>query len=170
VNRNCTDLFLHYREIARLVWNLGFWPHPELREFESVGFYQKTVSRLFEAMVIRTLGYGNTIEDDFCPGKSMEFDVESTHPELQLLVAAEFPDRPGTIWGKPTLRVCAGTFQLRFLAFFDWDQLSVRDFRFVEVLIERLNDHPALTGRRALVEVDQCSFWLVDDEETPAAN
>jgi len=30
MRRDCTAQFLHYREICRLVWNLGFFGNPNL--------------------------------------------------------------------------------------------------------------------------------------------
>lgn len=50
--KECTDLFYRYRESARHLWNVGFWPYPELRGWDSVALYEEALTRLFEALVL----------------------------------------------------------------------------------------------------------------------
>jgi hypothetical protein len=160
----CTDLFARYREIARLVWNLGFWPNLALREYAGVDLYQEAVTRLFEAMIILPLGCQGRIEDRYYPGHSVEFKVEITTPEVDLLVNKNPQNEPAKIWGRPTIRLKPGKQQLRFMAFFDWNQIAVRDFQYVEVQIEQLDGNPELVGRHAILPFDRCSIWTVTDE------
>ena len=47
---------------TRLVWNLGFWPDPELREVACVLAYEEAMARLFEGMVLLRVGYGNRVQ------------------------------------------------------------------------------------------------------------
>ncbi len=51
----------------------------------------------------------------------------------------------------------------------DWDQLAPRDYRLLEVLVERFDEHPEAVGHLALVELDKCSIWL-HDEDNPQLN
>jgi hypothetical protein len=44
---DCTELFFRYREIARLVWNLGFWVEPKLRQWDALQLYRELSARLF---------------------------------------------------------------------------------------------------------------------------
>jgi hypothetical protein len=46
LTEDCTQLFRQYREIARLVWNLGFWPDPELRAVACVLSYEDAIARI----------------------------------------------------------------------------------------------------------------------------
>jgi hypothetical protein len=62
MREDCTQLFLRYREIARLVWNLGFWPDPELRAIACGLAYEDAMARLFEGMVLLGLGYGERVQ------------------------------------------------------------------------------------------------------------
>ena len=44
MRRDVTELFLRYREITRLIWNLGYWPIIELREWDTVECFEKNRS------------------------------------------------------------------------------------------------------------------------------
>lgn len=47
---------------------------------------------------------------------------------------------------------------LRFVRFFDWDQLAIRDYRYVEVVIDSWPQQPDLGGKRALVESQYTAY------------
>ena len=166
--RECTELFLRYRELARLVWNLGLWPVPELREWDCTERYEEAMARRFKAVVLLAQGYQGRIEDPFHPGKSVELRVEVREPGADAQVDKNLPSDGCHIWGSPRIRLQPGQQQLRFVALFDWDQLAPRDCRLLEVLIERLDDHPELVGHHALVELSRCSIWLVVDDAVGA--
>ena len=55
MKQECTELFLRYREIARMIWNLGFWPNAELREWDARELYLEAMARLFEGMILLSL-------------------------------------------------------------------------------------------------------------------
>lgn len=160
----CTELFLHYREITRLVWNLGFLPNPKLREWDSVELYREATARLFEGIVLLALGYQGRIENKSSPGEVAYFQVEPKG-ETELRVDRNRPDEPGHVWGDPVVRLSSGSVstRLRFVRFFDWDMLGPRDFGLLEVAIDQLTDRPELVGRHALLEFRCCSVWLVED-------
>jgi hypothetical protein len=164
MKKECTNLFLHYREVARLVWNLGLWPNPALREWDCVELYEEAMSRLFEAMILMALGFQGRIEDKYSPGKTEDFRVEIASPEAELLVNKNPQNDPGKIWGVPIMRLKPGQQQLRFIAFFDWYKLAPRDFQLLEVLIERMDAQPELVGRHGLVRLADCSISLIIDE------
>ena len=166
MNVDCTELFLRYREIARLTWNLGFWSNPKLREWDSLEPYKEATARLFEGMILLALGYQGRIKDVGTPGEVAYFQVKAKH-EVELRVDSNRSSDPSHVWGDPIVRLTSNgnSHRLRFLRFFDWDVLGARDFRFLEVVIELLNDRPELTGRHALVELSGCSVSLMDDDQ-----
>ena len=47
---------------------------------------------------------------------------------------------------------------LHFVRFFDWDQLSQRDYHYVWVLIANWPEHPDLVGKHALIETMYVRF------------
>ena len=160
--RECTELFLQYREIARLVWNIGFWPHPKLRSWDSVELYKDIVARLFEGMVLLALGYQGRIGDNSSPGDVAYFQVQPKD-EIELRVDRNRPGEPSHIWGDPVVRLSSeSACRLQFVRFFDWDLLGNRDFRYLEVSIKQLAERPELVGRHALLEFERCSVWLIE--------
>jgi hypothetical protein len=165
--KECTELFLHYREVARSLWNLGLWPIPSLREWDCVEKHEEAMARVFEAVLLLAQGYQGRVLDPFYPGKSVELRVEIMPPGATALVDSNLPGDGFHVWGKPTVELQPHCQQLRFIALFDWKQLAPRDYRFLEVLIEAFAEHPELVGHHALVEPDYCSIWLVLDSEPP---
>jgi hypothetical protein len=166
MKEDCTELFLRYREIARLVWNLGFWPDPHLRDVDFVLAYEEAMARLFEGMVLMRLGYGERVQE--YPqglGKPINFLVTVDTRGANLQVDKYEPGGPGHAWGPVVWLNPAHPYQLKFMAFFDWDQLAPRDYRVLEVLIERLDEYPDLVGRLAHIELEKCSIWLDEQDQ-----
>jgi hypothetical protein len=168
--RDCTLLFLRYCEIARAVWNSGFWRqwsrpvashYEEMARAEAACACEEALARLFECIVLLPLGHNERIAE--WPGglgQVVEFMVSLKTSAGDLKVDRNLPDEPGHFWGDPVVRIGTGTCLLRFVSFFDWNQLAPRDFRMVKVLIEEFKDRPDLIGRHALIEIDSCSFWI----------
>ena len=161
MKQECTELFLHYREVARLIWNFGFWSNSKLRDWDSVEIYREAMARLFEGMILFALGYKGRIEHKDSPGEIANFHVTAKNPEVQLWIDKNHPEKPSHLWGHPMKRLSSDSqsYQLKFVRFFDWHQIDVRDFRFLEVLIERLDDNPDLVGHHALIEMAEC--WIL---------
>jgi hypothetical protein len=163
LTEECTPLFRQYREVARLVWNLGFWPDPELRAVACVLSYEDAMARLFEGMILLRLGYGDSVPEwPHGLGKPIKFAV-TLKARAQLDVDRSLPDAPSHIWGDPVLQVEPGTCELRFMSFFDWDQVAPREYRWLVVLIERFDERPETVGHLALVEFDRCSILLAEE-------
>ena len=172
IERECTDFFLHYREVARMIWNFGFYPNPRLREWDSLELYEEALARLFEALILHSLGYKARIEKSDSPGDAADFLVRAKRARMRLVVDGNVPGDAGHLWGHPTIDVNANgaPYELKFVKFFDWEQLGPRDFQFLEVLIVRLGERPELEGHHALIEPRECSIWLSEgaDRETGA--
>ena len=47
---------------------------------------------------------------------------------------------------------------MRFVRFFDWDQLAIRDYRYVEVVIDSWPQQPELVGKHALIESQYTAY------------
>jgi hypothetical protein len=170
MKRECTELFVHYREIVRLVWNLGFCSSPSLRDWAAVDIYRDAMAKLFEGMILLALGYRGRIRDDDTPGEIADFQVTVKMGEPRLHVDKHRPDEHVHVWGVPVVRLSSGSkpYRLKFVRFFDWNLLAARDFRFLEVLIERLDDQPELVGRHGLIEPEGCSIWFILDDDPQA--
>ena len=120
--------------------------------------------RLYEGMILRPLGFEEQIIGTGCPGKAITFWVTANVPDVELLVDKNRPDEPGRLWGNPIIHLSSKSYQLKFISFFDWYQLDPRDFRLLEVSIERMDDRPELVGRHALIELANCTIWRTSEE------
>lgn len=110
MRQDVTDLFLRYREIARLVWNLGFWPDPQLRAVACLLAYNEAMARLFEGMVLLELGYDERVQS--WPqglGEPVKFNVNARSPYAELWVDCNPPGGASHAWGDPILRPVPGS-------------------------------------------------------------
>ena len=55
-------------------------------------------------------------------------------------------------WDHPVKGVTASDIDMRFIHYFDWLEIGLRDFEFLQVLIVASIAHPDLNGRHALVK------------------
>ena len=169
--RDCTELFMQYREMARLIWNLAFWAKAEVRASDCfqtgdyVAAFREIAARLYEGMVLLPLGYEDRVIDIDSPGRTVPFHIELKYGGTKLLVARNGPTEPGRIYENHKLPLDLGSYELIFVDFFDWSQLDLRDFRFFEVLIKRLDAKPEYAGHHGLIEVTDCCVWLYSDPD-----
>jgi hypothetical protein len=165
MTRECTDLFLHYREIARLTWNLGFWPMAALREYECLDSYQTALARLFEGMIIFPIGREDKVTNPFSPGDSLDFTVVVTSRETEWFIERNPAERPSTVWKNADLVLNPNKYRFRFVSFFDWTQLAIRDFKYLRVKVDRMDDRIEYVNREALIEIADCEIFFVDGTE-----
>ena len=166
---DCTQAMLRYRDIARVVWNLGFCSDQRLLEFESIEPFEAAMARLFEAMVVGPLGRDLAVLDVSSPGGDWELLVEAVN-YTKLKVDKNLPHDPGHLWGDPTIALSEGSHELKFVSYFDWQQLAPRDFALAQVLILRLDGHPECVGHLGLLEVWRCKFWASTEDCRPVAS
>lgn len=157
---DCTQSFRRYRELFRMIWNGYFASEPALCEPEPHFLFHDAAARLFEALIFLPFSIYVNVSDRYRPGMSGDFMVHIAVTEASLAVNARLQSEPVTIYGRPTLPVRPGEAELRFISFFDWDEMGPRQFSFLEVRIERLDSHPDLVGRHAIIDMDACSIWL----------
>ncbi len=164
MTNDCTDLFLRYRDINRLVWNLGFWACPPLREWVCERSFTAAMARIFEGVVLRPFGCDAVIGETLIPGNYVHIAVEPRTTETELLVDGDPALGRTGCWGNPTVRAKQEEIGMRFIELFDWYSLGARDSHMIVVTLERFGSHPELVGRRALVEVMNCRLILVQED------
>lgn len=64
-------------------------------------------------------------------------------------------------WDHPVTRV-TNSVRLHFLQFFDWDDLGVRDNKYVRAVVGEWPGHSELVGKHALIETDYVTFAKAD--------
>jgi len=167
---DCTELFLHYREICRLVWNIGFCGGPRLRKVDADDEIAFSIVQaiLFESLVLSPLGFYRQVEE--YPqglGKPVRFIVKVTHPGGTILEIDEnLPSEHKGVFVEKGRLLPSQPHQLRFMEFSDWRVTAHREFDLMGVLVERLDHLPEAVGHNAYVETIKCSVWL--DEAPPS--
>ena len=165
MKEECTNLFSKYRDMARSVWNIGFWPNDELRATDCftvgdyVAAYDEAMARLYEGLVLFPLGHFERVRDTNYPGRTVPIYVEVRQGDITCLVDSDLPGDPCHRWEPKPMQLHPGGYEFEFMAFFDWDQLGHRDFLFVEVLIREMDALPGRVGHHALLPVSECQWF-----------
>lgn len=159
-----TERFLRYREISRLVWNLGFLPDLEPYDYLAFAHWRDVLARLFEGIVVAPLGLPLSKSPVGQPG-GPQFQVKVRAGRLNVLIANLKYDGPGRAWTEVTLDFSSPEYDLRYLSYFDWDQTAPMDCRFVNAQIVRLDSDPQYVGKELLVDsMDCCGFFYLEEE------
>jgi hypothetical protein len=166
MNQHCTELLLKFRDMARIIWNVAFWPNPDLQSGDCfvIGDYtaafDEAMARLFEGMVLLPLGRTERVEDLNHPGTTVPLFIEIKSLNVQCLIDQNLPSDAGHIWRPIGVPLDSGSYEFHFRGFFDWDQLGHRDFNFIEVLVRRMDTMPDAVGHHALIPASDCSAWV----------
>lgn len=160
--KNVTGIFDHYRISARSVWNTAFWPDPDLRDWDFVEEFQSIERILFDALVLAKLDKAFPADDIF--RKPIPFiQVAPSSTSSPIMIQCPRPEAPRGYWDDPVVRVAAGKVEMRFLEFFDWNQLDYRDLQYYDVWIAKFDEQPHLVGREALIEKQYVNVFLVEE-------
>jgi hypothetical protein len=146
---NVTQLFLQYRNAARSVWNLCFWPDRRLRSADNSDRFEEMKQILFEAIVLN----GGS------PSAMRKFLVSPRTSQIPIMVEQPRQGERNRYWDAPVTKVKQGEAILAFEDFFDWDSIGCLDFHYYRVKIEQFADHPELIGREALLEVEHADVY-----------
>lgn len=157
--RDITVLMTAYRECARNLWNVYF------SRKENVGGalddFDEIDRRLFEALVVNELDYEEDLGEPPRP-------LLRVVPRCRTEILIEQPHGPGeaTPWGERSRRfVVPDEISLEFLGYFDFEQIPIKEYRYLECKILRMSGQVAWEGRRALlVALDCLVFHDLEDE------
>jgi len=151
-----------YREAARHLWNSAF--HTTQPDWDTRDSFSRVATELFTALVLEPIRYTK----HRLPRMS---EAEPAHFR-HIAVVAHTNDVPIMVnrssessgyWDDPVTRVRRDEAELRFVTFFDWNELGQRDFKFVLVRIVGWPAHPQLVDRYALLEFQYVQLYLLAD-------
>ncbi len=163
-----TGLMNAYRECSRHLWNVYFSSREIGCSRDCV--FQDIRKLLFESLVLSELR-----DEECCADCSPESPTDSETDTLPVLKVV--PDSPwspilihqektnpreATCWNQE--KVDLRGIELILDDYFDFDELSVRDFKYYRCKILRFPSHIEFEGRDALVEV-QYAKVLVDEKD-----
>lgn len=158
MTKDITREILIYREIARMVWNVGYFPNSRLRSWYAVESYDRCMHLLFESMILSLLADPTSNDHSLLGDLRRPIVVKPQYPQVEIRVNQNEESNPSKVWGRPTLLLSTNRHELRFVRFFDWDLLGVRDLALAEVEIVSIATHPDLSGRHGLIPVTSCRF------------
>lgn len=155
-----TDLIQRYRFALREIWNTYFWTERPAPDWDSLKVFNELKLPLFAALVASRLQtYVPPPTRIFGPDYRVVPRTTGGHEYTisSLRVDAGLPSGPGSRWDRFERPFHKQELQLSIIDFFDWDQLSWKDFPDFRVRIHMLAGHPEFEGRDGLInctEVD----------------
>ena len=139
------ELFNHFFRVSDPYNNDG-WSHEER--------FSEVEALLFKKLVLE-------------PADLADLKYGLPHPSIRVILRrSEFApiminrEIAGGYWDFP-LREVTKDARLIFITFFDWDQLDVRDNRYVRIRIDHWATQPTAEGKHALIDSQYVSFTVV---------
>ena len=150
------ELMNDFRLASREIFNHYFRIHPA---YDNAGWQSLERFKELEVVLFRQLVTG-PIGIDSTPAYG------SPQPRIRVALADGLRDAPILVnreidsgyWDHPISRIDGGT-ELVFLAFFDFDQLGIRDNKFVRVIIDSSGEME-LTGKHALLDASYVKYEI----------
>ena len=118
--------------------------------------YANIASQLFGVFVLRSIGYNNVeLPKEYETGVeplSCLYVVPSGD-EASIFINRSTP--PGGYWDEIVRSVMVGEAEMKFVRYFDFDVMGIRDLEYYLVRITSFDKHPHLIGRNALMRVSE---------------
>jgi hypothetical protein len=151
-----TSLVANFREAARHLWNCHYVPTLDVQyPFDARDSFDRVARELFRSLVLEELDLTNLA---LAPAS-----VPEPIPIPRLFVTSRASggvpifinrDRPRSgYWDHPKKHIRPNEATLLLARFFDFDEVGVRDFRYLEVFIAAASD-PDIVGRWALLDFE----------------
>jgi hypothetical protein len=142
----------HYRNIARSVWNTGFWAQADLQTWDARDQFEQIKKLLFKALVIARLEKAhccdlNSLSDD----RKLQV-VPTTGGSVPIMIQRPREGDRNCYWDDPLSEIKAEDAELHFLDYFDWNKMGYADFQYYRVRIAAFTGQPHLVGREALLD------------------
>jgi len=131
-----TDKMLAYRECVRGLWNTYL---RDGADFDSVDVFEDICRKLFSELILAQTGASSGIL------------VKPGLDPLRIMIHR--PTEQGKYWDDPVTSLKPGGLVMSFIDFYDFNNLDYIDLRYCRIKIVQCAEHPALTGREALVDV-----------------
>ena len=159
--RDITADMTRYREAARHLWNTAF---QRGADFDVRDDFSRVATELFNALVLNPLEATEQRLPEMGDAEPTPFRRISIEPSADRVpILVNRGTQSYGYWDDPVNVVARGEATLRFVSFFDWDQLAPRDFHYVLAHISGWPAHPHLVDRFALLEFSLVRFALLDE-------
>ena len=172
VMKDVTTRLNSYRECIRHLWNTYFVDAAALAsdKWAVRDEFDDACQMLFASLVVEPLGLAaaSDARHMLSPSRSSDPQVlqwlhvvpKETPAGIPTMINRD-PRQSDGYWDHPIDRVVRADVDLRFVHWFDFDELSFRDFRYYLVRVDSAA-HREIVGRAALIECEHC-IVLLDD-------
>lgn len=167
--RDVTTHLQMYRECVRHVWNTHFLAPIEASEDKWAlrDEFDDACCTLFGALVVEPLGLAPashargilSASRSAAPRTLLWLRVVPNATAGVPLMVNRDPSLESGYWDHPLQQVAADDIDLRFVRWFDFDELTFRDFRYYLVRIDSAR-RDGVAGRAALIECDYARILL----------
>jgi hypothetical protein len=148
-----TERMNGYRECVRHLWNTHLRANAESsQDWDLRDEFNEVTARLFRMLVLRPLGREEWefLPDHWAKRQPFPFLHVAVEPTSEILVNRELESG---YWDHPLKVVDSRDLELRFLQYFDWWDLGVKDLAFYRVRIVGSTKYASLIGKDALLPV-----------------
>ena len=150
--REITDLFDHYRMVARAIWNAGYWSQPDQRNWDSHDQFLQVARLLFKSLVVARAEGGHCCDLNGLPPDHTYLVVPRGSGPVSIMIERPREGDRNHYWDDPVNLINAADVELHFLEYFDWNLMNYLDFQYYRVRIAAFPAQPHLVGRDALIE------------------
>jgi hypothetical protein len=157
--KDLTDRMAIFREAARHLWNTALAQETGWNVRDD---FDEACNALFRAIVLRPIDKTGATPAPSSSRNGPPIPFLRVVPGIEhgtpIHINRAVP--ASGYWDHPMNAVGPGDVDLRFVRFFDWDELGRREFELVETVIRAFPKHPALVGRAALLAFSQVKIVL----------
>jgi hypothetical protein len=162
--KDITDLMNGYRECSRNIWNVYFAKRAQESPGCFIDHFDEIRRLLFESLVLDELRYEDEAAGSDLPPPALRVVPEN---RVRLFIKAQSDPGRGSYWGDGgEIFVGPEDISLAYVDYFDFSNISLRDFRFYLCKILRFPGYPEYEGREALIEALEGRVF--HDEEAEA--
>lgn len=130
---------------------------------DAVYLFEHIEARLFDLLVLYPMNIRVEIPQQIALFPPL-FEVTPKTPTGCALMVNREPDPGSGYWDHPVNYMDDSKAVLRFIDFFDWDELSEINMRYVRVRIVAFPNHPEVVGHEALILWDECRVFLSNED------
>lgn len=170
--KDVTQLMNTYRECARGLWNIYFYPkallYPSTNKWDYCDEFDEICTLLFTSLVLRPLdqtSYNKARSSDIYPKPLMFLKVLPLSSAGTPIQINREVNKSYGYWDHQVKLVNSLDVDLWFVDFFDFDLLSFRDFQYYRVQITNSSLDSELVDHYALIECNYVKVLLTSGEE-----
>lgn len=157
-----TDAVGRYREAARHLWNSAFLASKP--DWDARDRFSVVATALFDGLVLEPCGISDAHLPALWEARPAHFGRIAVVPATSHVpIMINRGVGANGYWDDPVARIAVESMSLRLVDFFDWNELGLREMRFVRVRIVGSAEFPHLIDRYALLDCDHVRLHVLDE-------